>query len=84
MPVLRNRDGREIWFQRWLWSWVPCHWKGWLVILGLAAAANGCFWLVRWVSGDLDTPPQRWTVLVLLPFLLLGWWLAERHSPSRR
>jgi len=19
---------REIWFEKWLWSYMPCHWKG--------------------------------------------------------
>ncbi|MCJ2187771.1 hypothetical protein [Novosphingobium beihaiensis] len=28
----------EIWFEQWLWSYMPCHWKGWaIVILHIAA-----------------------------------------------
>jgi hypothetical protein len=23
---------QEIWFERWLWSYMPIHWKGWAVV----------------------------------------------------
>jgi hypothetical protein len=33
-----NRKGREIWFERWMWSYIPCHWKGWAIgALGVIA-----------------------------------------------
>jgi peptidoglycan/LPS O-acetylase OafA/YrhL len=83
MPVRRNREGREIWFDRVLWSWVPCHWKGWALILGVVAAANASFWLLIWVSGEMNKANAGWPYLVLIPFIALGWWLAERHSPSK-
>ncbi len=22
----------EIWFERWMWSYMPCHWKGWCLL----------------------------------------------------
>lgn len=83
MPVRRNREGREIWFERWLWSWVPCHWKGWALIAGVAAAANACLWLLIWISGAMNKPNADWPFLVIVPFVVLSWWVAERHSPSR-
>ena len=24
----------EIWFYRWQWSYLPCHWKGWAIMGG--------------------------------------------------
>ena len=82
MPVRRNKEGREIWFERWLWSWVPCHWKGWALIAGFVTAANACLWLLSWISGVMNKPDLDWPFLVIIPFVLLSWWLAARHSPS--
>lgn len=81
--VPRNDQGREIWFDRVLWSWMPCHWKGWALIAGVVGAAMACFWLLTWVSGEMNKPDASWPDLVFIPFVALSWWLAERHSPSR-
>jgi len=82
MAVRRNRKGREIWFDRVLWSYFPCHWKSWALIAGVVAAANVCVWALIWISGAMKKPDADWPFLVMVPFLLLSWWLAERHSPS--
>jgi putative exporter of polyketide antibiotics len=29
----------EVWFEKWMWSYVPIHWKGWLVVLVMVATA---------------------------------------------
>ena len=77
MPVRRNKMGREIWFERWLWSWMPCHWKGWAAIAGF----NASFGLLLWISGAMDKPDTDGTFLLIIPYLVLSWWFAERHSP---
>ena len=66
-----------------LWSWMPCHWKGWALIFGVVAAANACLWVLIWIAGTINEPDAAWPFLALFPFIGIGWWLAERHSPSR-
>lgn len=79
-----NEKGREIWFSRVLWSYIPSHWKGWALIAGVVAAGNASIWLLIWISGVMGgSQDDDWSFLVIIPFVLLGWWLAERHSPSR-
>ncbi len=51
---------REIWFERWLWSYVPCHWKGWLVLASVVTCSLVTIGLlsiaVRWAGHpDWDT-----------------------------
>lgn len=76
-----NRQGREIWFDRWLWSYVPCHWKGWLLLLSTIAVANGAVWLLIWLLHAQDGDPRPFLVLPVA--IIVGLVLAERHSPSR-
>ena len=82
MAVRLNREGREIWFERLLWSWVPCHWKGWAMIGGFVAAMLACTSVLEWISSAMGKPDAVWPSLVIVPLLALSWWLAERHSPS--
>lgn len=81
-PIRRNKEGREIWFDRWLWSYMPCHWKGWVLIATIAASANSGVWLLIWLfhAKDDDAGPF---FFLLLPMVIVGWVMAERHSPSR-
>jgi len=77
----RNRQGREIWFDRWLWGYMPCHWKGWLLTLGGIFTVNASIWLLIWLlhaQGD-DQRPFLALPIGIIAILLL----AERHSPSR-
>lgn len=30
---MSNHTDNEIWFERWLWSYMPCHWKGWAIVI---------------------------------------------------
>jgi hypothetical protein len=74
--VRRNDQGREIWFDRILWSYAPCHWKGFVfpIPIILAAVLTG-----MWAS-------QAHPALMAVP-MLIAWavlmWICERHSPSR-
>jgi len=27
---------RNVWFQKVLWSYMPCHWKGWAILFAIA------------------------------------------------
>jgi hypothetical protein len=77
----RNRQGREIWFDRVLWSYMPCNWKGWAVLGGTVLIGNAGIWLLSWLLGDRDGDFRAF--LALAPTVIAGLWLAERHSPSR-
>ncbi len=81
MTIRRNRQGREIWFERWLWSYMPCHWKGWLLLLAVIVAGNAAVWLAIWLlhAQDDDARP-----FMAIPVAVIAMWvLAERHSPSQ-
>ena len=73
-----NNEGREIWFSRVMWSYMPAHWKGVLYPALIVA-----------VTVPLGLLAESYASLPFLGFvpLLSGWgllmWLCERHSPSR-
>jgi hypothetical protein len=77
----RNQYGQEIWFERWLWSYIPCHWKGWALIAGVALSANAACWLLIWLLHAKDNDGRPF--LVLIPTVLAAWVLADRHSPPK-
>jgi hypothetical protein len=81
MAIRRNRHGQEIWFDRWLWSYMPCHWKGWALIAGVVTAGNAALWMLIWLLHAKDDDPRPF--LVLIPTGLIGLVLAERHSTSK-
>jgi hypothetical protein len=77
----RNKQGREIWFDRWLWSYMPCHWKGWVLLLGSVIIVNASVWLLMWLTNaDADDPRPFLALPVGIIALLI---VVERHSPSR-
>ena len=84
MSVRRNRDGREIWFERELGRLVPCHWKGWVLITVGIAAVNACLWGLIWLAGAMNKPDAMWPFIVIPIVVILTGALAERHAPSRR
>lgn len=67
--------------ERWVWSYVPCHWKGWLLLLGVVAVANAALWLLRWLLHSQDDDARPFVVLPVA--IIVGLVLAERHSPSQ-
>ena len=38
---------REIWFEKWLWSYMPCHWKGVAALFAVIALTLAAMFLVR-------------------------------------
>lgn len=72
-----NDQGREIWFQRVMWSYMPAHWKGVLYPSAIIAVVVPLGMLADRYNPELAFVP-----------LLTGWafvmWLCSRHSPSRR
>ena len=77
-----NAAGREIWFERWLWSYMPIHWKGWGLMLVVILAANACVWLGLGVISWLGRPDwEPFPFLALLPWVIVMWIVTERHCP---
>jgi hypothetical protein len=83
MTARLNKAGREIWFDRILWSWMPCHWKGWAMLATIIIAGNTFLWTLICISSAMNMRDAGWPFLIIFPFVGLGWWVAERHSPSR-
>ena len=67
----------EIWFERVLWSYVPCHWKGWLLLFVTAFPTATAIVVLM----NLDRP--KFSYLAIAIFVLALVWLmrtAKRHS----
>ena len=72
---------REIWFEKWLWSYMPCHWKGWAVMAAVIAPTLLVFFLSQYAANTLGYAIADW---LALPIILAGWlamlMIAKRHS----
>jgi hypothetical protein len=72
---------REIWFEKILWSYMPCHWKGWAAMAVVAAPTLAAIFVAQHVAYALGYKDDDWLVL---PIFLLGWlammFIAKRHS----
>ncbi|MBB4155290.1 hypothetical protein GGQ80_003210 [Sphingomonas jinjuensis] len=73
---------REIWFYKLLWSYIPCHWKGWAVIAAAVCFVDLGSSLGQSTLDHFGYPEADW-----VPFLLLFFpaWIAllviaKRHS----
>lgn len=72
---------REIWFEKILWGYMPCHWKGWAFVIGICVLVVPILFVIDKMSvlnggGVLDAL----FVLVLGATLLAAWTVARRHS----
>ena len=72
---------REIWFKKVLWSYVPCHPMGIVVICGLVLLAQtGVFFGQRLLTVAGGGGADEWPFLLMFPTVVAGWIIAERHS----
>ena len=72
---------REIWFEKWGWSHMPCHWKGWALLIGVAIGvtlaiilAQNAFAALGWTTASDNAS------LVIIPAILWADAFAKRHS----
>ena len=72
----RNSQGREIWFERVLWSYMPSHWKGVVYLVAVVAIVVPLGVLADRYNSTLSFIP-------LLSGLAFVMRLCSRHSPSR-
>jgi hypothetical protein len=79
-PVRLNREGREVWSNRWGPSYMPCHWKGWALLIGAIITTNAALWLLIWLLHAPADDPRPFLVLPL--GIIAALVLAERHSSS--
>jgi hypothetical protein len=72
---------REIWFDKILWSYMPCHWKGWAVLMAWIVLTLVTFFLAQHIANAFGYKDADW---VFIPVFLPGWLsmmiIAERHS----
>ena len=72
---------REIWFEKILWSYVPCHWKGWAAMTAIIAPTIAAIFLARYVTNAFGYKDGDWLMVAIF---LAGWLsmmiVAKRHS----
>jgi hypothetical protein len=72
---------REIWFEKILWSYMPCHWKGWAAMMAVGAPTLAAIFLAHHAAYALGYKHDDW---LILPIALAGWlslmFIAKRHS----
>ncbi len=75
----------EIWFEKWLWSYMPCHWKGWaflFVLVALAFTTIGIIHAVCAYFGNKNADLFDFGALVVI--VIFGSRIPERHSHKRK
>ena len=72
---------REIWFEKILWSYMPCHWKGWAAMMAIMAPTALAILLAEHVAKAHGYKHDDWLVI---PIFLAGWFsllsITKRHS----
>lgn len=72
---------KEIWFDKILWSYFPCHWKGWLSLFATVFAAVVSIFILRFITTLSGRPDlQDLAYLAFFPFFIIFMILAKRHS----
>jgi hypothetical protein len=76
--------GRDIWFDTFLGSYMPCHTKGWAFIAAMVVIAMSAVQALI-LLGDVFGRPdlEGWAYLMLLPVIGCSWIISERHSARR-
>lgn len=71
----------EVWLERWAWSYIPWHWKGWAVMIGHIAFVLAAIAMLTLVASFFDRP---WIAnLGIFPFaigLVSLMRICKRHS----
>ena len=79
-----NKAGREIWFDRVGWSYLPCAWKGvFAIVLVVVPTCLLVFLMLSLLGTDIHPDRTPFAFIPLPIGVLLGLWLTERHSPDR-
>lgn len=72
---------REIWFRKWLWSYVPVHWKGLALILAAVVGVLACFVILVLCAQYFQRPAIAFTIPVPFLYILITTLrIAQRHA----
>ncbi|MFM6831153.1 MAG: hypothetical protein ACKOVA_12615 [Novosphingobium sp.] len=72
---------REVWFRKWLWAYVPVHWKGLALIFGAVVAVFACFAVLVLAAQYFERPAIAFTIVVPFIYILItALRIAARHS----
>ena len=73
---------REIWFEKILWSYIPCHRKGWAVLFAFALFTFCGIGFGEWAIDALGRPDADWLpwLIFFVPSWLAVMAIAKRHS----
>jgi hypothetical protein len=72
---------QEIWFERWLWSYLPIHWKGWAFVFAAVVAAGGIIPLSNWIAALAGHPGFGDLGFLVVPAVIFDFDpLMRRHS----
>ena len=75
---------REIWFEKVLWSYMPCHWKGVAFIFAIAALALCVIFALNWLLDAFGrSDPEPFSSLAIFPIIVGSRVIAERHSAPK-
>jgi hypothetical protein len=70
---------REIWYQRYLWGYIPIHWKGLLVLVsGISIVVANCF--VGLMIADNHPIPSGACYALAIGMFLALFVIANQHS----
>jgi hypothetical protein len=82
--MVRNGQGREIWFARVLGSYLPIHWKGWAILSALIISVSALVSLTMQIGQALGY--REWSepgaFAWIVPGLVISWIITERHCPD--
>jgi hypothetical protein len=68
---------REVWFEKWLWSYMPCHWKGVAAMIAVIAPTPGAIFIAQYAFGENADWLQ---IPIFLAGLLTMLVICKRHS----
>ena len=72
---------REIWFEKVLWGYMPCHWKGLAAMAGVIIPAVAVILLGQMALDAFNYSEAAWLpLLIILPVLFSLLAIAKRHS----
>ncbi|TFU03451.1 hypothetical protein EUV02_09785 [Polymorphobacter arshaanensis] len=72
---------REIWFEKVLWSYMPCHWKGFALIATFALGTVGAIIFGQMILKSMGiSDANEWPLLIMLPAIAWVLAIAKRHT----
>ena len=73
--------GPEIWYRKWLFGYVPVHWKGLALIFGAVATVLACFVILVLAAQYWQRPAIAFTIPVPFLYVLITTLkIARRHA----